>query len=417
MKVICRFCAKQHSAPWLLCLLVILNRAGTCQARFLDPAVAKMHPRARLASYASSTIGTRFIGPEDLGVHRYRANLLENNGIVYTCRAGHIDIAHLRKATDWTAYFAAKVFEHLQGHKTEFSFKLYEPSRYFVRLDYPEDWDELSPENREQIIYDISILLGQYFAYTATTWHEIITWFGYKCTGFYPEFPSAFSWEDTFSNLLGSHIGALALRDDEHPFDEAVTLALARELEKLGAVPAQMSKWAAEKVRGTWYTVNLIFVDVKKRNFDIGLDDGFVTPLLIPLVPECESAEPVAYPVPTLDLLYEHGFSMKLEIEPRVWEKGKILRIVYPDKKERKNRIEPAIHFITIMNYIKEDAVKRYGDDVGLYYADSAEFSVHPAQTQNSSGYGDGQNDINNDMCVDFDELKKLAVNWLMDIK
>lgn len=57
---------------------------------------------------------------------------------------------------------------------------------------------------------------------------------------------------------------------------------------------------------------------------------------------------------------------MKLEIEPREWEKDRILRTVYPDKKKR---LEPARHFACIMDYIKDDAVKKYGPDVTLYYS------------------------------------------------
>jgi len=45
-------------------------------------------PRARPGSYHSSTIGTNFADPERLGRHGYYFSLTEQNGIVYTCRAG-----------------------------------------------------------------------------------------------------------------------------------------------------------------------------------------------------------------------------------------------------------------------------------------------------------------------------------------
>ncbi len=35
----------------------------------------------------------------------------EGNGILYTCHAGHIDIAHARKAADWTGFLAAVTLE------------------------------------------------------------------------------------------------------------------------------------------------------------------------------------------------------------------------------------------------------------------------------------------------------------------
>ena len=331
---------------------------------------AKTPPRIRGGYYASSTVGTNFLDPEHLGAHGYRHSWSEKNGIVYTCKAGHIDISHLRKSADWTAFFIAKTFEHLKKNETEFSFKLKECSRYFVQLTYPEYWKYLLQKEKEHIAHDISIRLGQYFAYTAITWHEILTWFGFKAIGLYPEFPSAFSWEDTFSNLLGTHIAVLALQDVEHPYNEAVTLAIDRELEKLNVQPKHTAIRAAEKVRGLWFSGDFLFlVDIKRRNFDIGLDDGFVTPWIVPSLGECEGAEAQPYPVPNPDLLSEYGFSMKFEVEPREWEKDKILKITYQDRKERKKRLEPAIHLAPIMDYIKEDAVKKYGLDVGIPYS------------------------------------------------
>jgi len=326
-------------------------------------------PRIRMGTYASSTIGTRFPNSAALGRHGYKYSWSEKNGIVYTCKAGHIDIAHLRKSADWAAFLAAKTFRKLMNNETEFSFKFKEASLYFVELSYPESWKELPRKDKEQIAYDISIELGQHFAYTATTWHEIITWFGYKCTGLYSEFPSAFSWEDTFSNLLGTYIGVLALRDGEHPFNKAMTLAIDEKLEKLDVQPSRTARSASDKVRGQWFSGGLFFfVEMKKRNLDIGLDDGFVTPWIVSSISECEGAEVKSLPVPNPDLS-EYGFSVKFEIEPREWEKNAVLAIVYPDRSERRKRLEPVIHFDTIMDYIREDAVQKYGPDVGINHS------------------------------------------------
>jgi hypothetical protein len=284
---------------------------------------------------------------------------------VYTCEGGFIDIAHVRGAIDRTAFIAAKVFDALKRHETEFSFKLTEPSLYFVQLVPPEDWNDLSWKEREEIAQAISIRLGQYFAFTACTWHEILTWFGYKSVGLYPEFHSSFSCEDTFSDLLGSSIGAAVLQDTEQAFDEGVTLALDRELKKLGVQTRDTARRATKAVEGRWFSGGLLFVDTKRRNFDIGLNDGFITPWIVPALSSCGGEKARSYPIPNPDFLYEYGFSLKFEIEPREWEKGKILRIVYPDVKERRNRLEPAIHFAPIMDYIKNDAVRRCDHHVG----------------------------------------------------
>lgn len=323
-------------------------------------------PRIRVGYLPTTTLGTVFSGPEDLGQHGYRPNWSEKSGIVYTCKAGHIDIAHARKATDWTVFLAAKTFQNIKKHKDEFSFRLYEPSKYFVRLTYPENWKDLPQKDKEQIAYDLSIRLGQYLAFVATNWHEIITWFGYKSKGFEPEFPSAFTWEESFSNLFGTHIAIIALQDTEHTYNEAVTLALRKELEKLNAQSDHISKQASESVRGLWFTGDFFYITMNKRNLDVGLDDGFVTPSLVPHVSECEGIEAQSYPVPNLEFPSEYGFSVKFEIEPRIWEAGKILNIANSGGNPKIKRIEPVIHLAPIMDYIRKDAIRRYGPDVDL---------------------------------------------------
>jgi hypothetical protein len=325
-------------------------------------------PRPRLGCYPTTTVGTRFLDPEHLGSHRYKFSPVEKNGIVYTCNAGHIDITHVRIAADWTEYLAIKSFKCLMQADDGFSYRLNaDRSRYYVRIDYPDNWAELPKEIKERIACEAAIKLGQYLAFTSTTWHEIMTWFGYKCVGVFPEYPSAFSWEDSFSNLLGTYVAAQAFYDSHHKFDEAITLAIERELENLAVQPAQAAKEATAKVRGKWFSGHVLFlVSMKKRNFDIGIDDGYVTPTLVPSVCQCTGAIAKPYPVPTLDCLSQYGFSVKLEIEPREMEKKKVLKIAYPNAKRRGKRIEPAIHFARIMDHIKKDAVKKYGRDLIL---------------------------------------------------
>src|SRR5205085_1535201 len=53
--------------------------------------------------------------PERLGHHRYDQGLIPlppyetDRGLVYTCKAGFLDLAHTRTAIDWTRYFADHV--------------------------------------------------------------------------------------------------------------------------------------------------------------------------------------------------------------------------------------------------------------------------------------------------------------------
>jgi hypothetical protein len=319
-------------------------------------------PRVRFGSYPSSNIGTFFMGP-NLGTHGYCFSLSEKDGIAYTCRGGHIDIIHVRIAADWTAYLAATTYRHLMSRENGFSCKLaVDRSRSFITFNYPENWDSLSKLEQMTIAREVALALGPYITFTMTTWHEMLTWYGFKCIGPFPEFPSAFSWEDSYSNLLGTIIAVRALEDSQHKYNQAVRIALDQEMQKLGILPARVAWQASESVRGKWFTGNVIFhVNMKKRNFDIGLEDGYITPTLIPNVSACADAKPLPYPVPTLEVLSKYGFSAKMEIEPHEWERGRILQIVYGNTPGK--RIIPEEHFALIMNDIRRQAVAMYGPE------------------------------------------------------
>lgn len=370
-------------------VLSLLLAAGGCQQPQQAAAPAPANrllekqfdnpPKMRRGSYPTPTVGTSYLGPNQLGSHGYRPEFHERedgNGMVYTCKAGHVDIAHVREAADWTAYLAAVTYKRLENSDLEFSFTLKEGSVCFVHLTYPDTWQSLSVEDKERIAFDLSVNLGRYFGYAAGSWHEMLTWFGYKSRGVFPEFPSSFSWEDIYSNLLGVDIGVEAIRDKNRTYDEAVTYAMDKTLENLDIQSAEVARQAAESVRGSWFTGEVPpFVDMKKRNFDIGLDNGLVTPLLIDAVCECEGAKAQSYPAPDLRFLAEQGFSMKFEIEPRVWEGDEILSIVYPDKKSGNKYIEPDKDFAAIMSEIKREA--QIGLLSGNTYSRPTSFRVH----------------------------------------
>ena len=53
----------------------------------------------------------------------------------------------------------------------------------------------------------ISVNLAQWIAFELSVWHEIATAYGVTSIDLYPEYVSAFSPEDLYSNLLGAKIG------------------------------------------------------------------------------------------------------------------------------------------------------------------------------------------------------------------
>ncbi len=291
---------------------------------------------------------TAYPNPYSLGKHN---GFFEKGGQIYTCEAGLIDLDHLRHSADFAYVFSKIIFSNIMKGKEKFSLEMPEPSKYFIELDYPEYWGRISVAEKEKIANEISIKLGAHVSYAGSTWHEILTWFGYRALIFIPEFDSAFTVEDNFSNLLGIYLAEKVLTENKDNYNSSFTKALDKELWRLRVKPGKFARQAAKNIE-------------KKRNLDIGLDDGYVTPWILPLedVPESLEAKPRAYPVPTLDVLLKYGFSMKLEIEPReLFEKGKILSIA-----GKRKRIDPETDFPIIMDYIREKAVNEYGFPVNV---------------------------------------------------
>jgi hypothetical protein len=316
-------------------------------------------PRLRLGATPSVRLGAPFIGA-DLGTHGYYFRLSEKNGIAYTHRGGHIDTMHVRIAADWAAYLAARSYRHLMRGDPSFSYKLLaDRSRHTVHLTYPANWQSLPEEQRHRTAREAALTMGPYLAFTMVSWHEILTWYGFRSVGVIQESHSAFSWEDSYSNLLGAVIAAQALRDTQHSYDQAVSMTLDQEMRVLGVQPASVAKQASKSVQGKWYVAHPVgYLAVMRRNCDIGADDGYVTPVLVPGLPAV-AAEPLSYPAPTLDGLSQYGIQVSVDIEPHEWERGRILRIVYPDGRGR--RIYPAAHFAAIIARVHQEITEKYG--------------------------------------------------------
>ena len=325
-------------------------------------------------------MGVRFLDARNLGRHGYRSGRGERNGIAYTCRGGHIDVTHLRKIADWSAYLAYQVRETMIRGDQTFTFKMFEPSRHHVTVEYPSGWEYLSPETRREIGTDVAISVGAYLAYTCSVWHEILTWHGFRGIGFYPEYNSAFSWEDNYSNALGSYLAVQALRDREHDYEEAMKRLIDETFRRLGPQPKETAVAAGKAVKGWWFVGAFIRVTMVKRHLDIGWDDGFVTPWLVPNVAGCGTSEPWSCPVPNLKSVEACGFHVHHEIQPREWERHKILRAVYSNPADRKrNRIVPSRHFGILIEHVKAQANERYGPYAHLMTPPSPATDAPPA--------------------------------------
>lgn len=229
--------------------------------------------------------------PEDLGHHSYDGGYLsldhgidhgfvsrEKNGLVYTCRGGFIDLAHVRDYADWTAFLARRLGATLaSGAALELP---EEGARRFV-FATAIDRDRIA-----RLGPGLSVQLAQWIAYQLSLWHETVTWFGWSALGIFPERASAFSPEDLYSNLLGTHVASYVvqsgLAEDEASYEAAMDQAIAEVLKLLGAVPPETTGHALDAVDGLWWDSRVRLPHermVLRRNLSLGPE---VEPWLIP---------------------------------------------------------------------------------------------------------------------------------------
>jgi hypothetical protein len=329
-------------------------------AAFSAHAVAIDRPRMRPSPYFGSISGIDYADLNDLGKHNYDSFFGEKNPLIYTAKAGYIDIGHLRESADRTRYLFEICNNNIAKKNKRFSYKVVEKAIYRVTLEYPDYWDQLSDDKQRTISREISIDLAQYFAQQSTIWHEIVTWYGYSSIGLLSEKPSSFSWEDTYSDLLGTKLAAMVLRENPKSYNEAMKEIISRELAKLRPQSAQTAKKATKLIKGKWYSGTYPFVTMKKRNFDVGFEDKAISPFRVPGV--YSEVQEQLCTVPSLGSLDTYGFKMHLQMKPKESQKKQVLKIVYPDKKGVV--LQPAIHFPIIIAHIRQEAIREVGQDV-----------------------------------------------------
>lgn len=203
----------------------------------------------------------------------------EGNGLVYTCRGGFLDIAHLRDYSDTTLYLATMVARLLEtGGEITLP---YEGATIHVDLR-AADGGMLQDQGR----WAMATPLAQWLAYQSSIWHEIVTWFGWSTFPLFPEKVSSFSPEDSYSNLLGARIGAAVISQrgarDEFAYNRNVDRWIDRTLILAEAVPVAAAEEAMMAVDGVWWNSGKRVPDfslVLRRNFQTG---PTVDPWLVP---------------------------------------------------------------------------------------------------------------------------------------
>jgi hypothetical protein len=211
--------------------------------------------------------------------------LREKSGLIYTCRGGFVDLGHARDWADWTGFLAFRAKSMLAaGGTLSLSPETTRSSRSSRRVRFIAQGTAPSDQ--------VCILLAQRIAYEMAIWHEIITWFPASGQRY-----SAFSPEDNYSNLLGTYMGADALRNSK-PFEDAVVDAIQAWLTTLRVRSSTETGQAFTAVQGRWWqnTWNPVADDaILRRHFDAL---GTVTPWLVPSFSPCRggTAFPLAVP-------------------------------------------------------------------------------------------------------------------------
>lgn len=321
----------------------------------------KKPPKTAIGSLPTPTLGNIFSGPNDIGYHNYSGSKGEGNGIILTCLGGHIDLAHVRSTADWTRYAYKIIFNELQKTSNHISFRTtVDPSIFQINIKYPEYWKTMSKDLKKKKIHLISKELAKYVIFNAANWHEILTWFGYSKVRFFSEYPSSFSWEDSFSNMMGIYLVDKVLDLEDNDYNIEMTKSLQIEMESLIMLDRTESIATTNKVKNLWYkgwVPGLLIM--KYRNFDIGNNDGYINPTIIPNNDFCSEKLHPGYKIPTLKNVNEYGVLFELNIEPKEHTKKEILKVVYGENFKKYSSINSEKHIPLIMKYIKKKALEK----------------------------------------------------------
>ncbi len=232
------------------------------------------------------------VSVDDLGPHRYDSGAFsiggtskralftkENNGLVYTCRGGFLDTAHVRDCADWTVFWAATIARlSVTGGVIELPAE--GGKRSVIIRPLPEKLIKTYGVRRT------SVAMAQWLAFKLSIWHEIATAYGWSSIEIFPEYVSAFSPEDIYSNLLGIKIaGGMLLNAGtvatDSVYDRNMDNWLRSTLNYLGPVSVKDGVEAMRLVDGVWWDSKARLPDprlVLRRNVDVGLE---ITPWVI----------------------------------------------------------------------------------------------------------------------------------------
>ena len=271
-------------------------------------------------------------------------------GIIYTKRAGVVDLAHVSNTVLLANDSSKAVATALRRDQDWIRLPRFEGSEVSILFLSSPVGSGIAGTDSEQRIQTVSRITGECVAYELGTWHEITTWYGYKTTGVWSEKPSAFTYEDLVSHLVGVEVfEAIPGEPDRAKFGSALRRVLAR----LGLVDRKLASEAIHGVKGLWWGPWLY----TRRMLDIGGKDGLVRPWIVPGAQEDlhDSRGPISFTVPCARM--PEGYS--LSIVPS----ASILRRIRKSAAATPAVIHPDKDFPVLVNVISSEVRKELGDN------------------------------------------------------
>lgn len=192
----------------------------------------------------------------------------EVNGLIFTNKGGFIDTAHVRDTADFAFYLYRSLKQRdSDNYQVSLTPELRDRRIVFNNLD------RLDTEQ------DDEAKLAALLAFRLAQWHEIAQWYGLVSVGGFKEYPSAFSPEDLYSNMLGALIAYEILRINPDITQDAFVVLLPEYFRKhLKMLDAQDEDTSIEKLKeldGIWWDSKKRLPNkwvVKTRDYHFSLD-------------------------------------------------------------------------------------------------------------------------------------------------
>lgn len=271
--------------------------------------------------------------------------VIDGNGILYTLRSGTIDPDHIYGWARKTKSYYDALYDCLTTDCARLS------TGYFkVSLAFPDSWRKMAASEKEKAAHDAALEAAQYLAFSDGVWHEVATWYGYRTFPLISDFQSALSWEDLYSDRLGTWIAAQAI-ERRGDFSRDVSLLTKQELSKRELVDTDRARQITRTMKNVAYKEDPLAKVIVWRNLDIGTGDGQIDPVVFP---GFSDKPPIALAAPTLELLGKYGIKATIIVAPSSPKYGTI-----KSKAGIKGDFEPSVHNREILAVIKEDAMKR----------------------------------------------------------